>query len=77
MSLNKSQLAAVRLMRVRLDSKHAEFNPSREVAEALSGPARLYLETWVLPLLQFIETGEFCHGDREMIMRDAAAKNIR
>lgn len=66
-NLTKTQRAAVELLRARLDPKHPMFAGSREVEQALSGPAKVYFDTWVLPLIDYLAKGEDYFGQAEDI----------
>lgn len=41
-----------------LDVEHRNFRGSDAVRDALGGPARLYIETWVLPVLVELHDSE-------------------
>ena len=79
-NLTKTQTAAVELLRARLDPKHPMFAGSKEVEQALTGPAKLYFDTWVLPLIDYLAKGEEHFGQAEDIkaqhsQRAAAAQS--
>jgi hypothetical protein len=61
---------AVRLLRARMDPKNPMFSGSDEVLAALEGPAKCYFDTYVLPVLQFLEEGELYFGQGAEIRRD-------
>jgi hypothetical protein len=48
--VNSSEQQVIRNVIRRLRGEHS----SEEVTEALTGPARLYLETWVIPALELL-----------------------
>ena len=70
-NLTKAQADALVLLRARLDWRSPAFRASDEAREALEA-ARLYLDSWVLPLIDFIENGAEYYGHREHVTRDAA-----
>jgi hypothetical protein len=57
-NFTKTQQEVVLLLQARLDPKNPMFAGSDEVKAALSGEARIYFETWVHPLLNYLATGE-------------------
>jgi len=71
-NLTKAQADALVLLRARLDWRSPAFRASDEVRKALE-EARIYMDSWVFPLIEFIENGEQFHGHREYVMRDAAS----
>lgn len=70
----KTQLAALELLRARLDPKHPLFAGSNEVVRALSGEAKCYFDTHVLPLLDYLLKGESYYGEAATIVRDHASR---
>lgn len=57
----------------RIDPKHPGFQGDDNIKEALSGPCRLYLQTWVIPLLTGALYGETFPGQRDYARGDANA----
>jgi hypothetical protein len=70
--LTKAQIAALTLLRARLNPNDAGFRASDDVRAAFDGPARLYIETRVLPLIDFLAEGPAWHGQAGTILWDAA-----
>jgi hypothetical protein len=69
-NLTQTQQCAVDLLRSKLDPQHDLFAGSREVEKALTGEARAYFTTWVLPLLDYLSAGEQWRGQAEEIKRE-------
>lgn len=57
MALTKFQKAALEVLKARLDTSDPGHRAAREVSQAFDGPARAYLQTWILPLLDAILNG--------------------
>jgi hypothetical protein len=72
--ITQYQQDAIDVLRARLDVNHPFFCATAEVARALKD-ARIYIDSWVLPLLDVIEGGSF-YGHREYVARDAASARI-
>ncbi len=66
------QRDACDVIRARLDPREPGHAASEEITAAFAGPARLYLETWVFPLLDALASGKPEHWQRDAIKRDAA-----
>lgn len=57
--MNRTQVMALELVRLRLDPTHPDFSGSSEVEAALSDDKlRRYLETWVLPYVDAARSPE-------------------
>lgn len=70
MALTKAQRIAIDLAFSRINPKDPGFRASEEVRAALSGDARLYLETWVYPLLASVLDGEQWYGQNRYAATD-------
>jgi hypothetical protein len=70
-NLTKTQRDALELLRVRLDPTSPAFRGSDEVREALE-QARLYVNSWVLPLIDLAMNGESFYGEAGSVGNDAA-----
>lgn len=57
--MNRTQVMALELVRLRLDPAHPDFSGSPEIRAALSDDKlRRYLETWVLPYVDAARSPE-------------------
>lgn len=74
---SKTQQQAIELLRARLDPKHPMFAGSEQVAAALTGDAKVYFDTWVVPVLDFLLNGEQWHGQAYHIRNDHATATAR
>ena len=50
--MNKAQIALLCRLLETIDPKHEGFHASDEIREILEGPARLYFQSWVYPLIR-------------------------
>jgi hypothetical protein len=74
MRYSQTQSAALALLRTRLDPSRPMYAGSAEVTAALSGPARLYFSTWILPVLDYLTDGEQWHGQADELKREHASR---
>jgi hypothetical protein len=72
-NLTKGQATALALLRSRLDPRNPMFSADTVVRDALTS-IRPYLDSWVLPLIEFAAEGEQWHGQAEGIARDYAQR---
>lgn len=57
--MTQTQLHILNVLKARMDTAHPSHSASDEIRAAFDGPAKLYLRTWVLPLIQaLIDNGE-------------------
>lgn len=76
-NLTKTQRNAIELLRARMDPKHPMFSGDDRVVAALHGDAKLYFDTYVIPVLDFLLKGEEFHGQAAYINRDHAGLAAR
>jgi hypothetical protein len=70
----KWEEAALRLLIDRLDVNSPGFCGTEEVAEALGDRmARIYISSWVIPVIEALLGGEQFHGQKGAIVKDEAA----
>jgi len=74
--LTKLQKDALDVLTARLDVNDPGFRGSDEVRSALSGPARIYIDSGVLPLLTVCLSGRQYCGQDHHIAQDAASVRI-
>lgn len=61
----------------RIETKHPGFQAADYIKEAFSGPCRLYLQSWVIPLLTGALYGETHPGQRNSVRGDANAIRLK
>ena len=76
--LTNYQRDAIAVLRARLDPSHPGFTAVAGVRAALEyepgglhDNAGLYIQSWVLPLLDLIENGPSFHGEERYVAQDA------
>lgn len=69
---SKTQQQAIELLRSKLDPKDPMFMGSDVVVAALTGDAKVYFDTYVLPVLDYLLKGEQFYGQADYIRRDHA-----
>jgi len=74
--MSKIQRTIVELLSARLDPNHPGYRGTLEVRAALYS-ARVYLDTYVRPLLHALECGEQYRGQYDEIRGDAANRHRR
>lgn len=73
----KWQADALKVIRARIDAKAPGFGASDAIADALANEqVRLYLSTWVFPLLDALAEGKAEDWQRKALTQDAARVRI-
>ena len=68
-NMNQTEQAALKLLQIRMDPKNPGYGASDCVTQALTGEAKCYFDSWVLPVLQFLVEGEAYFGQGDDIRR--------
>jgi hypothetical protein len=75
-NLTQYQRQALELVRARIDHRHPGFTGDETIGAALES-MRLYLDSWVYPLLECAMNGELWHGQTDSIKREHASMTLR
>jgi hypothetical protein len=66
-NLTQFQIDCLVILEAKLDAFHPGFRGDERMKKALGEDARIYIDTWVLPLIEAILYGELWHGQKDSV----------